>query len=114
VEGALLHRRNLGWLYRTTRGGDLLSPRDRSGANMRQLLRPLLLAVLLFSIQATLLAPWVEKIRTDTGIAYEQVAGLEVPADIRILEGALGSFRGWLINFLWLRAGQLQEENRNP
>ncbi len=79
---------------------------------MRQLLRPLLLAVLLFSIQATLLAPWVEKIRTDTGIAYEQVAGLEVPADIRILEGALGSFRGWLINFLWLRAGQLQEENR--
>jgi len=79
---------------------------------MRQSLRPVLLALLLFSIQATLLAPLVEEIRTDTGIAYEQVPGLEVPADIRILEGVLGSFRGWLINFLWLRAGQLQEEDR--
>ncbi len=75
--------------------------------------RSAVIFVLLFGFQAVVLAPWVERERGEARLSYEPVAGLEVPADIRLLETALGSFRGWLINFLWLRAGQLEEQGRS-
>lgn len=73
---------------------------------------PLLLALALFAGQAVWLAPAVERSRVETKLEYVPAAGLEIPADIQLLQTALGSFRGWLINILWLRAGQLESEDR--
>ncbi len=76
------------------------------------LARPLLIAAVLLMVAGGWLAPRVEQLRTEAGLAYEPEPGLGVPADIRLLETALGSFRGWLIDILWLRAGQLEQEGR--
>ena len=73
--------------------------------------RPFLLSLLLLC-GAGALAPTVERARTSAKLHWEPVPGLEVPASIRFLETALGSFRGWLIDILWLRKGQLEDEGR--
>ena len=82
------------------------------GRTARAIARAVMIALVLFAVQGALLAPWVERERVVTRIAVEPVEGLEVPAEIKLLETALGSFRGALINVLWLRATSLQEEGR--
>lgn len=81
-------------------------------SNPRKFSPSLVIFLALFIGQAVFLAPWVERERNAAGLSYAPEPGLEIPADIRLLETALGGFRGWLINFLWLRAGQLEDEGR--
>lgn len=73
---------------------------------------PLAVAALCFLAAGGWLSPRVERLRTEAGLDYVPAPGLEVPADIRLIETALGSFRGWLICGLWLRADQLEREGR--
>lgn len=74
--------------------------------------RPLALAALLLAIAAGWLSPRAERLRSEAGLDRSPEPGLEVPADIRLIETALGSFRGWLICGLWLRSMQLEDEGR--
>ena len=76
------------------------------------ILRSVGLAAALIAIQAAIFAPWVERERIEAELSVEHHEDLEIPAEIRLLETALGSFRGWLIHVLWLRAGQLEDEGR--
>jgi len=82
------------------------SRRARSGAGGA------LALLLLLGVGQALLVPRVEEARVESRIARVSEPGLEVPAEIRLLEASLGSFRGALINVLWLRAIGLEEEGR--
>ena len=50
--------------------------------------------------------------RQELGIATDSEGTAQLPPDLALINAALGGFRSWAINFMWLRATKLQEEHR--
>ncbi|MEM7263488.1 MAG: hypothetical protein AAF488_15985, partial [Planctomycetota bacterium] len=59
-----------------------------------------------------LLQPSMREQRRELGIAIDSEGTAQLPPDLALINAALGGFRSWAINFMWLRATKLQEEHR--
>ncbi|MCA8961299.1 MAG: hypothetical protein KDC38_12330 [Planctomycetes bacterium] len=58
------------------------------------------------------LQPVIRDERDSLEIAVDSERNAQLPPDLAVLNAALGGFRSWIINFMWLRATKLQEEHR--
>lgn len=68
-------------------------------------------AAICFSLVGTL-QPRVRQERVELGLSREMEGEASLPPNIVVLHAALGSFRSWVISFMWLRASQLQDRGR--
>ncbi|HIA26946.1 MAG TPA: hypothetical protein EYN79_02335 [Planctomycetes bacterium] len=69
----------------------------------------LILAFALWLAAAGLVGP-IDELRRRDNLTWKSTDSTGVPADVRMLQQALGSFRGWAIDALWLRAQNLLEK----
>ncbi len=58
------------------------------------------------------LQPTIRAERDSLEISVDSERNAQMPPDLALINAALGGFRSWAINFMWMRATKLQEENR--